>query len=196
MIYVSIGKRILETRKSKGFTRNYVALRAGLTSASIYHYETGRRIPNAEAISKLARALDVDVNFILGFESLDQETIPFYDINVVDFGSTEGVKNTIVKVFDADFATTVPDNAMFPDFREGDIIFLKKSEYKECSGRLILVEFEGKKLLRRLLLRNRQEMVLNSSNPEFPKIELEMADWSKGNIRFIGVVVGKASEVY
>lgn len=193
---MSIGKRILETRKAKGFTRNHVALRSGLTPTSIYHYETGRRVPSAEAIGKVARALDVDVNYLLGFESLDQESIPFYDIELVDLESTEGVINTIVKVFDADFATTVPDNAMFPDFKEGDIIFLRKAEYKECSGRIVLVELEGKKLIRRLRLKNREEMTLTATNPEFSPIELELLDWKKDKARFIGVVVGRATEVY
>ncbi|WP_292598723.1 XRE family transcriptional regulator [Mesotoga sp. UBA6090] len=193
---MSIGKRILETRKAKGFTRNHVALRSGLTAASIYHYETGRRVPSTDAVGKVAKALDVDVNFLLGFEPLDHESIPFYDIDMVDLESTEGVTNTIVKVFGADFATTVPDNAMFPDFKQGDIIFLKKSEYKECSGRIVLVSINDEKLLRRLILKNREEMTLTSTNPEFSPVELEMLDWKKGKAEFIGVVVGKASEVY
>lgn len=187
---MSIGKRIFETRKAKGFTRNLVAKRSGLTSASIYHHETGRRIPNTAAISKVAKALDVDVNFLLGFESIDQQSIPFYDIELVDLDSTEGVKNTIVKVFDADFATTVPDNAMFPDFRQGDIIFLKKAEYRECYGRVILVELNNEKILRRLKVKNREEIKLTATNPEFQTLEIDSA-----NVRLIGVVVGKASSV-
>jgi len=41
-----------------------------------------------------------------------------------------------------------------------------------------------------------EEMTLTATNPEFSPIELELLDWKKDKARFIGVVVGGATEVY
>ena len=191
---MSIAERIYDARMAKNFTRNQVATRAGLTAMSIYHYETGRRVPNTEVIGNLAKALDVDVNYLLGFEKLNQVSIPFYEIDKVDFNSTEGVKNTIVKVFDADFATTVPDNAMFPDFKKGDIIFLKKATHREGNGHIVLVEMDNTKMLRRLSKENQEESSLSATNPELHPVKVYLLDWGK-KVNMIGVVVGKASAV-
>lgn len=51
-------------RKLKGLTQGDLALMVGVKKAAICKYEKGKRVPNMEMISKLARALECRVSDI------------------------------------------------------------------------------------------------------------------------------------
>ncbi len=190
---MSIGDRIKELRISKNLTRKQVAEKAQLNEMAIYFYETGKRIPSTTSIGKVAIALNVDVAYLLGLERIERETIPFYSIERIDV--SEGVEDTIVRLFGADFATTVPDNAMFPELKQGDTVFIKQSSYQKESGKVVLVDVKGEKLVRRLKVQSKSEIFLVAFNPEFETVSLELLDLELGRARFIGVIVGKATKV-
>jgi transcriptional regulator with XRE-family HTH domain len=192
---MSIGSRILELRQSKGLSRNELANKVGLTSVAIYNYETGRRIPNAMAVAKIATALGATTDHILGFEKLEIETIPFYDIDKIDTRTGEGIETDMMKLFGADFATKVPDDSMFPDFKKGDIVFLKQVKYSESSGKVCLVRIGDDKSLRKLEVINRGEYVLKATNPIVHDVEVETMKFEMGELEVLGIVVGRATQV-
>ena len=72
--YVSIAKyssnklriNLRRFRKLRGMTQTQMGERAGLGAASISHFETGQRTPTLETLIKLADALNVNVDALLG----------------------------------------------------------------------------------------------------------------------------------
>jgi len=62
----SYGQRISHLRESMNLTQTELARRLGITRASLSHYETGRRVPDFETISKMADFFGVSVDYIIG----------------------------------------------------------------------------------------------------------------------------------
>jgi transcriptional regulator with XRE-family HTH domain len=59
-------RRILEVREKRGLTQAELGERAGLPPAAISHFETGGRKPSFENLVKLAEALRVSTDYLLG----------------------------------------------------------------------------------------------------------------------------------
>jgi transcriptional regulator with XRE-family HTH domain len=53
-------------RDVRGLTQSEMADRAGIRAASVSHFETGQRAPSLETLVKLADALNVTVDALLG----------------------------------------------------------------------------------------------------------------------------------
>src|ERR1700688_2795184 len=63
-------KQIRELRR---LTQVEVGARAGIGAASVSHFETGQRAPSLDSLVKLADALEVSVDTLLGRESLETQ---------------------------------------------------------------------------------------------------------------------------
>lgn len=50
----------------RGFTQGELGARAGMAAASVSHFETGQRVPSLDSLVKLADALEVSVDALLG----------------------------------------------------------------------------------------------------------------------------------
>lgn len=61
-----IGNMILKFRKEKGLKQKELAEIAGINRMSIGNYERGTRTPSAEVLNKIADALEVSINDLLG----------------------------------------------------------------------------------------------------------------------------------
>jgi len=61
-----IGSRLREARQRRDFSAADLAKRSGLVESAISHFECGRREPSADSLRKLARALDITADFLLG----------------------------------------------------------------------------------------------------------------------------------
>ena len=61
-----IGNRLQSLRKQKGLTQDELADAASLTRGQISKYETDKLVPDLTTIIKLADALDVSVDYLLG----------------------------------------------------------------------------------------------------------------------------------
>lgn len=66
---VNIGDRIRQYRESKGWTQDDLADAAEMNRVTIAKYETGKIEPKAKTLGKLAVALNVDVNLLLGLNA-------------------------------------------------------------------------------------------------------------------------------
>lgn len=58
--------RLRAAREAKGLNQGELAGRAGLQTSAISHFETGRRGPSFENLKRLADALGVTTDFLLG----------------------------------------------------------------------------------------------------------------------------------
>ena len=62
----SIGDRLRTLRESKGMTQDDLAEVTGMNRVTIAKYETGKIEPKSKSLSKLAAALDVSTDFLIG----------------------------------------------------------------------------------------------------------------------------------
>jgi len=63
---MNLGKRILELRKEKNINREQLAKIIGTSGAIIGRYERNERTPSVEIARKIADALDVSLDFLVG----------------------------------------------------------------------------------------------------------------------------------
>ena len=61
-------------RELRGLTQSEVGHRAGIGGASVSHFETGQRSPSLESLVKLADALGVTTDALLGRASIESAT--------------------------------------------------------------------------------------------------------------------------
>lgn len=64
--FMSVGERIKNRRIELGISQTQLAKKASLTSASISQFESGSRKPSFDVISKLALALEINTDYLLG----------------------------------------------------------------------------------------------------------------------------------
>ncbi len=64
--------RLRDLRNHAGLTREKLAVAAGMSMTSIAHHEQGERIPGLNAAARLAEALGITVDALLGDPSEGQ----------------------------------------------------------------------------------------------------------------------------
>ncbi len=68
---VEFKDRLRHAREARGLSQADLASKAGLQAAAISHFETGHRSPSFENLRKLADALSLSVDYLLG--RIDEE---------------------------------------------------------------------------------------------------------------------------
>lgn len=58
--------RLRAIREGKGLSQTDLAEKSGLQPSAVSHFETGRRSPSFDNLRKLADALDVSIDYLLG----------------------------------------------------------------------------------------------------------------------------------
>src|SRR3970282_1673319 len=61
-----IGRRITGILEAKGWRKTDLIRRSGLKQASVYEWLRGEAEPRGEALSKIAQALEVSTDYLLG----------------------------------------------------------------------------------------------------------------------------------
>ena len=62
----SLAVNLKNLRERRGLTQAQLGARAGMGAASVSHFETGQRAPSLESLVRLADALNVSVDALLG----------------------------------------------------------------------------------------------------------------------------------
>jgi transcriptional regulator with XRE-family HTH domain len=70
----TIPDRLKSLREQRGLTQTELGTRAGIAAASISHFETGQRLPSLESLVRLADALEVSVDALLGRTTMEAGT--------------------------------------------------------------------------------------------------------------------------
>lgn len=144
---MSIAERVKALRTEKGLTQTELAFIAGTTQQSIVNLEAGVT-KRPRFLPELAVALDCDVDYLLGGVGSPSKSrspsksgsraLPIlYDYQVGLWASnstaselsgvTEYVQ-TNLKISKSSFAFTIKDDAMRPDFNEGDVVICDPDE--------------------------------------------------------------------
>lgn len=67
-----ISERIKEARETLGVSQAELAGRSQLTPAAISQFEKGARTPSLKTLGKLAEALEVSINYLIGTEQMEE----------------------------------------------------------------------------------------------------------------------------
>ena len=65
-IHQSLRERLRAFREMRGLTQAELGAKAEMAAASVSHFETGQRVPSLDSLVKLADALAVSVDALLG----------------------------------------------------------------------------------------------------------------------------------
>lgn len=82
----SFGDRLRKIREDKGLSQSELAHKTGFQPSAISHFESGRRSPSFENLKRLADALSVTIDFLLGRESEPKSAGPIAEQLFRDFG--------------------------------------------------------------------------------------------------------------
>jgi transcriptional regulator with XRE-family HTH domain len=75
-----------KTREDKGLSQSELAHKAGFQPSAISHFESGRRSPSFENLKRLADALSVTIDYLLGRETLPKSAGPVAEQLFRNFG--------------------------------------------------------------------------------------------------------------
>jgi transcriptional regulator with XRE-family HTH domain len=78
------GNRLIAVRKAQGVTQVELAQAVGVTQRGISYYEARGGNPTLDMIVKLANALDVSSDVLLGIKSADEIPVQPSDVRTVD----------------------------------------------------------------------------------------------------------------
>src|SRR5262245_34515553 len=84
MVYVvntpsaALAPTLRQLRERRGLTQAQLGFRADMAAASISHFETGQRVPSLDSLVKLADALEVSVDALLGRAAIDDRVDPIF----------------------------------------------------------------------------------------------------------------------
>ncbi|MFQ5962039.1 MAG: helix-turn-helix domain-containing protein [Candidatus Methylomirabilales bacterium] len=70
------GDRLLAVLEAKGWRKTDLIARSGLKQASVYEWLRGASEPRGDALSKLARALEVSTDYLLGSDPMTDALTP------------------------------------------------------------------------------------------------------------------------
>jgi transcriptional regulator with XRE-family HTH domain len=74
---MDLGKKIVELRKQKGYSRDALGKIVGTSGAVVGRYERGEITPSVEIAKKIAEALEVSLDYLVGSteQVLDKATL-------------------------------------------------------------------------------------------------------------------------
>jgi transcriptional regulator with XRE-family HTH domain len=67
-----LSQRLRDARRSRSYTRFDLARKAGIRENYIILYENGRRLPNLKNLQRIADALEVSADYLLGLEGASE----------------------------------------------------------------------------------------------------------------------------
>lgn len=135
----------------KGWRQIDLVRATGLTDSQISSWYNGRYRPNGEAMAKIAKALGVSVDYLLGKEDVpvSKLTLPqLHEIPVigkvaagVPIEAQEDIIGTVATDKNV-FALRISGDSMSPRIMDGDIVLVHQQECAE-DGDIVIALIEG-----------------------------------------------------
>ena len=153
--------QLKKTMFLKGWRQIDLVRATGFTDSQISSWYNGRYRPNGEAMSKIAKALGVTVEYLLGKEEISEAklTLPeFKEIPVigkvaagVPIEAQENIIGTVVTEKNV-FALRVKGDSMSPRIMDGDTVLVKQQDTAN-DGDVVIALIDGEatcKVLKKL----------------------------------------------
>lgn len=204
---MSIGEKIKEARRKKGYTLDELAKKVGTSKQTIFRYEADAisNIP-PDKIEALAYALSTTPAYLMGWESEDGEStflrtkgiMPLRKRRIPLLGEiscgqpvyADENRETYVSTdcdFDADFCLTAHGDSMIgARIFNGDLVFIKRQPTVE-NGEIAAVIIEDEATLKRVYYYPEQsKLILCPENPRYAPLSYSGAELDRI------VILGKA----
>ena len=78
------GKKLKRLREERSFSQQYLANQAGMNKMLISKYETGRSTPTMDNLGKIAKALDVTVDYLIFDNVPSNGRVEFKDVELLE----------------------------------------------------------------------------------------------------------------
>lgn len=136
---MTLGEKIRQLRKEKGFSQNLLEKRSGVNAKLLSKYETGRIIPTADTLKKIAEGLAISADYLL-FDNVPKNGLsPLKDLELFDmFKEVEDMnpenKSMIKNLISAVIVKNKVQNALKPAHEEPWEDRIRKSVAKLRQG--------------------------------------------------------------
>lgn len=183
----------------RGMKQVELSKATGLTDSQISSWYNGRYRPNAEAMTKIAAALGVTTDYLLGKEEIPiaKLTLPqFHDVPVlgsVAAGTPIIAQEDIIGTVMTDknvFALKVKGDSMSPRIMDGDIVLVRQQDAAE-DGDLVIAEIDGEATCK-VLKRSHGSVMLVPFNAAFAPFVFSGQEAE--DLRILGKVVESRHE--
>lgn len=197
-----VGTRIQEARMKVGMTQEALAAKSGVSRVSISRYEAGLvEKPSTKALEKIANALGVATDYLLGRNSVTvvfpgaypmppQKLIPIYGMIKCGPGglAMEELLGYAQSVLDPDthFCLMCYGDSMAPKIEDGDTVTIHKQEDVE-TGEIAAVIVDGEEGTLKRVMKQENALTLIALNPQYPPRTFVGEDMNR--VRIVGKAV-------
>lgn len=184
-----------------------------IPKGTIAKYVNGQMIPKKERLSLLAEALDVNEDWLYGYDVPKERQEPDHNANIVklsgnsikipvlgkipagipieaieDIRGYEDIPSDWIKNGEEFFALYICGDSMMPDYYFGDIIIIKKQE--DCnSGDDCAVMVNGDEAIFKRVIKNKDGIILKSLNSNYDPLFFSKEKIETTPVRILGVAV-------
>lgn len=144
-------ERLVRTMFLKGIRQADIVDKTGIDKASVSLYVHGKYMPNAGNMEKIARALGVSVEYLLGKEDIPiaKMTLPqIHEVPIigkvaagVPISAQEDIVGTVMTEKNV-FALRIKGDSMSPRIMDGDIVLVRQQDTAE-DGDIVIAEIDG-----------------------------------------------------
>ena len=187
--------RLRQTMFIKGIRQTEIAEKTGITKGRISRWVRGENTPNGENLAKLAVALGVSSDYLLGKEEAPRLTLPsFHEVPVlgkvaagVPISAQEDIIGTITTDKEC-FALKIKGDSMSPRIMDGDIVLVRRQDYAE-DGDLVIALIDDEATCK-VLKKNHDSVTLVPFNPVFTPLVYSKDE----NLHILGRVIESRHE--
>ena len=200
-MYKDTGEAIRELRQKRNISQDELAELTALNRVTIAKYESGKVEPGAKALSRIADALEVSVDEILGRRSerllpagllrILNAAVPL--VGEIACGDPITAEENIEEMISlpegvhADFALRCKGKSMLPLFHEGDLVLIRQQDDAD-DGKIAAVLIENEATLKRIHRIPGGLMLLPENTAEYAPLIYQGEN--AATVRIIGVAVG------
>jgi len=188
--------RIKESRENSGLLQKDVAFAMEVSQATLAHWEAGRNEPSINDLTKLARILKTDIQFLLSSPSQNRTKVTYVlteEVNLKAYAD-ETVTAPRIQIEDDNeqyIVTIVGSNRYHPTYKEGDFIYARQRTITpalavEDDLEVMVVDVDNNKYIGKLSASKGAgvyKVVISSQPPQTIKIKkVHPIIWVKRNI--------------
>ena len=198
---MNLGETIKFLRKGKALTQAQFAREFGISSGAIAMWETNKRQPDGETLTRLADFFGVTVDYLLGREngqpkkSKKGKWIPVYG-EIAAGIPIEAIEDIIdYEEIDEEMAASgeyialrIKGDSMEPKISDGDVVIIRRQENVE-NGQIAAVMVNGDSAALKQVKREENGLWLISSNQAYPPIFYTRKECEQLPVRILGRLV-------
>ena len=132
-----IGKNIKQIRESRNISRKDLIPHLGVSIQALSQYENCKRLPNDEMLNRLAKALDVSVEELLGIQKLSPNEKTYINEKTGKVTHDLAYKEVENRIPKQDIWSTLMDMQKYAYDKSNFYIGLDGQEYKELLDEVI-----------------------------------------------------------